>query len=155
MDEASDDVEQHLPGEDCLSLRLVRIQMGDAEIAFDVGIAGAVVTATVEGQEAGLSVGEPRRHRYVVLVHREMDERAALERQERLAGGRAVVPVLFLGVAEGRAGRTVLQLGCRHGQPIDEQRHVDGVFRALAVMQLPDDRQDVGLVVAEQCRIQS
>ena len=57
-------------------------------------------------------------------------------------------------MAEGRAGRTVLQLGRRHGQAVDEQRHVDGVLRALAVAQLPDDRQDVGLVVVDQRRIQ-
>ena len=61
MDEASDDVEQHFTGEDGLSLRLVCIQIGDAEIAFDVGIACAVVPTTVEGQEAGLSVGEQKK----------------------------------------------------------------------------------------------
>ena len=70
MDEASDDVEQDLTGEDGLPLRLVRIQIGDAEIAFDVGITGSAAGAAVEGQEAGLSVGEPRGLLFGVCIRR-------------------------------------------------------------------------------------
>ena len=154
MDEAPDDVEQDRTGEDSRPLGLVRIQIGDAEIAFDVGITGSAAAAAVKGQEAGLSVGEPRGHRNVVLVHREMNECATLEGQKQLAGRGAIVPVLLLGVAKGRAGEPVLQFGRRHRQAVDEQCHVDGVFRALAVIQLPDDREDVGLVAADQCCIQ-
>ena len=57
--------------------------------------------AAVEGKEPGLAVLKPRGHGHVVLIHREMNQRAALESQQRFVGGRAVLPVLKLRVFEG------------------------------------------------------
>ena len=82
-----------------------------------------------------------------------MNERAALEGEERLAGGRAVVPVLLLGVAEGRAGRTVLQLGRRHGQAMTNSA-ISMAFSTVGCSAVPDDRQEIGPVVDDQCHIQ-
>ena len=75
-----------------------------------------------------------------------MDERAALERQQRLARRRAVGLILFLCVLEGRAGQQILQFQRGDRDAVDEQHRVDGVLVLQAVADLADDAEDVGLI---------
>ncbi len=52
-------------------------------------IAGPAPAAAVEGQEAGRGAGQPRGHAHALGVDGEVHQRAALEREDRLAGSRS------------------------------------------------------------------
>ena len=130
------------------------VEVGDAELALDIRVARPAVAASVERQEPRPAVRKPRRHRHVVLVEREMHERAALEGQQRLACRRAVVPVLLLGVLERGAGQEVLRLHRRDGQAVDEEHDVEPPAVLLAVLDLLHHAQDVRLVLGDALRLQ-
>jgi hypothetical protein len=101
MLEVPEDVAQDLSGEDRLGPGLVGVEIADPETAVDVVIAGAAITATVAGQEAGAAVLLRRRLGDVVLVEGEMDESAALEGRERLARRAAIMAILLRGPCAG------------------------------------------------------
>ena len=79
--EAAQNVQQRVFGENVFP------QVGRA-VAVGIGrVAGAVVTALVEGQEARLAAVEARGHPDFIGVYGEVNEGAALEGKERLRAG--------------------------------------------------------------------
>ena len=149
----ADDVEQHLAREDGATLGLVRPNVCGAVFPCDVGVAGSLVSAAVEWEEAGLPVHESCRHRDVGGVHGEVNERAALEGQQRFVGRRTILAILFLGVPKGGSGEFVLQLEGRDRDAVDEDHDVDRVLIAAAVMDLSRDRENVGFVASLESRV--
>lgn len=111
------------------------------------GVAAAAGVAAIERQEPGLRTGETLRHLDVNRVDGEMDERPSAERD---IGRIPVSPVLVLCVFDGLMGQRVLQLGCRHGDAVDEETQVDRLRRRGVVQQLARDRQAIGEVTLGQ-----
>ena len=99
-------------------------------------VALAAVVAPVERQEARRGALEPRRHRDLLGVHREVDDGPAREGDvPRVPLG----PVLLLGVLYALAGEGVLELRRGDGDAVDEERKVQRLVRAWLVGQLPRD----------------
>ncbi len=153
MEEVTNYIEQHLARENGQSFGLISPHVGSAMFAIDVRVAGALVAPTIEWEEPRLPVHEPCRHRHVGSVHSEVDERAALERQQWFVGWRAILTILLFGVLEGRPGQLILELECRDGNAIHECNRVDRVLVATAVTHLSRDRENVRVVASHQCRI--
>jgi hypothetical protein len=121
-------------------------------------IAGAAVVALVEGQEGGSLPFEPGRHVDLGVAHREMDEGAAGEGQERLDRPAlrfrvAVVAVLVDRVADA-LGEVRLQLRRRHGQAVEEEDEIEAVLVVERIAHLPDHAEAVGLVARQDLLVE-
>ncbi len=103
------------------------------------------VRAGVERQELRVGAFQTRGDERVIGIDGEVDESSLGE--EQLV--RVAAAVLSDGVVGVLARVRVLQLDRRHGQAIDEQRHVDRLVGAHAVEDLARHRQHVGPVACE------
>ena len=105
-------------------------------------VAGASVVALVEGQEDGLLAGKLGAEAGPVLVDSHVD--GAAPWPEDVLAGVPVMPVLLDCVLHGLLGEVVLELEGEYGQPVDEERQVQGEARVFrAVVHLPGYREAV------------
>ena len=119
----------------------------------DRGVAGAVVLAAVERQEAGVRPVEFGRHVHFLVRDDEVHERTATEREQRLPLGPPVLRVLL--ETRGEVLREVgFQLDRRHRDAVDEQHQVDAVRVARRVHDLPHHPQPVRGEALRGLRIQ-
>ena len=150
VDEVAEDVEQAVAPPDALPEVGGRVAVRVRRVALPA------VVPQVEGQEDGLRPGQAGRHRDLGGADREVDQRAALEGEQRLillgvgVARRAVVLVLPDGVAE-RLGEVGLQLGGGDGDTVDKEGEVDAVLFVQAVAQLAHHAA-AHLVVSRQRR---
>ena len=107
-------------------------------------VAGPAVAPQVEGQEAGLRAFQGGGEVHEVGVHGEVGQTAP-EGEERLPRI-TVVTVLADGVLDVLALERVLQFGGEDRQAVEEEDDIEAVVVRLAVLQLPDDAELVGLV---------
>ena len=91
-----------------------------------------MVVASVEGQEVGFLALEPRRHPYLVRVHREVDQGALLESEKKIPPV-ALVLVLVYRMSGTLSGQRVLKFGGDDGDAVDRKGHVDDAATVLAV----------------------
>src|SRR5262249_6398753 len=133
-----DDVRQTLSCEDTLP------QIIGFEPVRVGGITSAVVPAEIERQEPRSLALQMRAEAHFVIVHREVCD--AAPKLEKLLARVAVAFVLLYRVFDGLFGKTVLQLECRDGQPIDEKSQIEGELRLVpAVSQLSRDAEAISL----------
>ena len=125
VDEAREEVEQAVP-----------LQHLFPEVRRAIGppgrigrVAGAAVAALVEGQEVRRRARQPRGHEHRLGVHREVDQRAALELEDRLARV-AVLLVLPARVLNRLARERVLQLHRGDRDAVQAERDVEGLLGA-------------------------
>src|SRR6266511_1554300 len=113
-------------------------------------VAGAaLLRAAIERQELrGLS-RELRRHGDEIRIDREVDDRAARERDVRWV---AVAPVLRDRVLDVLTRERILQLRRRDRDPVEEQREVDRLRLVGRVRELADERETVRLVARDKLR---
>ena len=132
-----EDVAEEVVGAEALALCRLRV-------------AGAAVlgAAVVREEAAGPPAVEPRDHGGREVVHREVGDRAAVGREERLAGATVSRP-LALRVLAALARGVVLQLEQDDGDAVHEQGHVDRVVPVggqVAVAELAHLLHHVGAV---------
>ena len=151
--ELADHVDQDRAGEDSRPPIAVTIEIGDTMLALDIRVTCAAVASPIKRKKSRLAVLQPRGHRYVVFIDGEVNERAALEGQQRFVGRRTILAILFLGVPKGGSGEFVLQLEGRDRDAVDEDHDVDRVLIAAAVMDLSRDRENVGFVASLESRV--
>ena len=108
----------------------------------DGRIASPSELASVEGQEACLRPSEPGSHVDEFGVHGEMRETTpgCKQRLSRVAVG----PVLADSIHDGLTRQRVLELCGEDGDAVQEERDVEALVALLAVVKLPDDREEVG-----------
>ena len=153
VDETPDQIEKHFAREDRLSIGQVLVEIGDTVLTRHVGITGAAIAPAVEGEEPRLAVHQPRGHRHVVLIHREMDDGTAFEGQQRFASRGAVLPILLFGVLDVLAGQQVLHFQRRDRNAVDEGHKINGVLVLRGIGHLPHHGQDIRLVEPRQIRV--
>ena len=107
-------------------------------------IAGSSELALVEGQKPRRGSGELGSHVDEIGVNGEMREAATTRKQRlpRISRG----PVLANGVSDRLAVQRVLELRREDGDTVEEERNVEAIAVLLAVVKLPDDREQVGRV---------
>lgn len=93
----------------------------------------------MEGQEERLTSRQPRTHLHVVLTDGEVDERPALEREQRLRFAsrrvfRQPVPAILPHRVVSRLFEFAFQLRRRHRNPVDEQHQIDAPVLADALL---------------------
>ena len=93
---------------------------------------------SVEGQEVGFLAPQSGRHPHLVGVHREVDKRALLESEEKIAFI-SLVLVLANRMGSALSGQLVLEFRSNDGDAIERKGHVDDAAAVLAVC-LPHDR---------------
>ena len=149
VDEAREEVEQAVP------LQHLFPQVGRAiGPPGRIGrVPGAAVAALVEGQEVRRRARQPRGHQHRLGVHREVDQRAALELEDRLARV-AVLLVLPARILHRLARERVLQLHRGDGDAVQAQRDVEGLLGARREVKLPGEPQAVRGVARLQLRVQ-
>ena len=109
-------------------------------------VAGCAVVAEVERQEAGRAAGQLGRHVDLIGADREVNQRPALEGEQRLGLlGRRVLrrPVLAV-LGDGvlhRLGEVGLQLGGGDRDAVDEEHEVDAALVMQRVVDLPHHPQ--------------
>ena len=118
-------------------------QVGGAVAVGVRRVALAAVVAPVERQEARRGALEARRHRDLLGVHGEVDDRPA---PRVTFFGSRFVAVLLLGVLDALPREGVLQLSRGDGDAVDEERQVQGLVRAWLVRELPGHGEPVRLV---------
>ncbi len=111
VEEAPDDVEERVALPDLFP------EVGGAIAARVLGVASAPMRAPVERQERRALAAKERGHVREVGIHREVDQRAALELEEPMP--RIASPVLCDRVLHGLVGERVLQLDGRDRQPVE------------------------------------
>jgi hypothetical protein len=107
------------------------------------GVAGTLIVAEVEWQEACCPSREAGRHRHPLGIDREMHEGTTGEGD---APWVALVAVLGDRVLDRLIGERVLQLRSGGREAVDEQRQVDRLGRAGVVGKLSRDRDPVAFV---------
>ena len=116
-------------------------------------ISGAAAVAQVERQELGRRSGEARGHLHLAVAHREVHQRAARERQERLRrlalGVRRSVEAVLLDRVADTLGEVGLQLDGRDWQAVQEQHQIDRVLVVQRIAHLTHHAQPVGLVAGD------
>ena len=99
-------------------------------------VALATIVALVERQEARRRSIEPRRHVDFVVAHREMDERAAREGEQRFGilalGPRQPVEAILIDGVFNALGEVGLQFDGRNRQAVEEQHEVESSSRWLS-----------------------
>ena len=101
----------------------------------------------VEREKLGVLPLQPRGDERAVRIDGEVHEGAPGEKQ--VVG--VALPVLGDGVPGVLSGVRVLQLDGGDGQPVDEQREVDGLAGvAVAEVKLPRDTEDVRVVLLQR-----
>ena len=129
-------------------------QVGRAVAAGRVHrVARRAVVALVEGQERRGRPVQLGHHVHFAVADREVHQRPAGERQQRLGGlalglGQPVEAVLVDRVADA-LGEVGLQLDRRHRQAVQEQHQVDAVLVVQRVAHLPHHAQPVGGVAGQ------
>ena len=149
VDEAREQVEQAVAREDFFP------EVGGAVgVSVRIGrVARAAVAAPVEGQEAGGGAGKPGGHEHGLGVDREVDERSALELEDRLARV-PVPPVLRARILDGLAGERILELQGGDGNAVQAERHVYGVLRAGREAELAGEPGPVRRVARLELRVE-
>ena len=143
-----DDVAEAVTGEDFLPEigALVAIRINRVALALAVGL------AFVEWQEIGALAIDLGRHPHLVWIDSEMHEAAA--ELEQLFLRIAVITVLFFGVVDILAGPRVFELHGGDWQTIEENHHVHRLVIDAGEIDLPGDREDVGLKLGGDIRIE-
>ena len=110
----------------------------------DGRVAGAAELALIEGQETRPGFGQMGRHIDQIGVDGEVRQAAPVGEQGLT--GVTVGTVLANGVLNGLTGERVLELGGEDGNAIEKERKVQAIVVFLAVVELPDNGEEVGQV---------
>ena len=89
-------------------------------VPLDRRVARPVAVAAVERQKLGLPAPQPGRHPHLIRVNREVDKRALLETEEKIAPV-ALVLVLAHRIGGPLPGERVLEFGGNDGNAVDAQ----------------------------------
>ncbi len=109
-----------------------------------VGVDG-VDGVFVEGEEAGFIALEMGGHEGFFVADGKMHQ-TALEGKQWFTIGATVFPVLLDGLFDHLPCEGVFEFGGDDRQTVDEKDDIDGVFVLLAVFELADDAEAVGLI---------
>ena len=107
----------------------------------------------LKGRKCVADACQPRGHEHRFGVHGEMDQRAALELEDRLARV-AVLLVLPARIFHRLAGERVLQLQRGDGDAVQAEGDIERFLRARREVQLPGQPQAVRGVARLQLRVQ-